>query len=117
MEFYVGDTRATRVYLGDTLIYQDGWGKKLYKKNAGSTVFSDITSSVSWNAGQHIFQATVNNNIGDEVYITVDGEEPKPDYSNVGFYYVCTAVSGTFTIVNASPFTDGQNLSLVFLSL
>lgn len=117
MVFYVGDTRATRVYLGDTLIYQDGWGKKLYKKNAGSNVYTDLTSSVSWNAGQNIFQAVVNNNIGDEVFVTIDGQAPQPDYSNVGFYYVCTAVTGTFSIVNATPFTDGQNSSLVFLSL
>lgn len=117
MGFYVGDTRATKVYLGDTLIYQDGFGKKLFKKAYGTSTFTDITSTVTWNSGTLIFEVNVNNMPGDEIYVTIDNQEPKQDWSNVGFYYVCTQINGTFSIVNATPWTDGSQSSLLFITL
>lgn len=117
MSFYVGDTRATRVYLGDTLIYQDGFGKRLFKKAYGASTFTDMSSYVAWDSNTSAFYATINNNVGDQVFVTVDNEEPKADFSNVGFYYVCTQVTGTFTLTLATPWTDGTNLSLLFLTL
>ena len=117
MSFYVGDIRATKVYLGDTLIYQDGFGKNLYKKAYGTSTFTDLTSTVTWNSVLNTFEVTVSNNVGDEIYITLDQQEPKADWSNVVFYYVCSQVSGTYTITCGTPFTDGTYLSLLFITL
>ena len=117
MGFYSGDSRATRVYLGNTLIYQDGFGKRMFKKAYGSSTFTDISSNVVWDSNTSAFYANISNNVGDQVFVTFDNEEPKADYSNVLFYYVCTQVSGTFTLTLATPWTDGTNLSLVFLTL
>ena len=117
MAFYVGDSIATKVYLGDTLIYLDGFGKNLYKKAYGTSTFTNLTSTVTWNSGTGIFEVNVNNIPGDEIFVTIDNQEPKPDFSNVGFYYVCTQITGTFSIINGTPWTDGSQRSLLFITL
>lgn len=113
----INNTPVKEVYFGQTLIFSDGFGKNVYKKNYGQSTFTDLTSSVVWDPNTSAYYATINNNIGDEIYVTVDGTEPKQDYSNVGFFYVCTQVAGTYSITVATPFTNGITQSLLFINL
>lgn len=117
MNINVGNFQSKKIYIGDNLVYIDGFGKKLYKRSYGATTFTDLTSSVTWNATTGRYECAINNNVGDEVFVTFDGEEPKPNYSNIVFYYVCASVTGTYTIITASPWTDGTTQSLVFMTL
>lgn len=113
----LNNTTVKEVYLGGSLIYVNGFGKNVYKKTYGQSTFTDLTSSVVWDSNTSAYYANINNNIGDEIYVTIDGTEPNQDYSNVGFFYVCTQVSGTFSITIATPFTNGTSDSLLFLTL
>lgn len=113
----LNNTTIKKVYFGGSLIYMNGFGKNVYKKTYGQSTFADITNSVVWDPNTYAYYANINNNIGDEIYVTIDGTEPKQDYSNVVFFYVCTQVSGTFTITVAAPFTNGSAESLLFMTL
>lgn len=113
----INNTPVKEVYFGQTLIFSDFFGKNVYKRPYGQSTFTDLTGSVVWDSNTYAYYAAINNNVGDEIFVTVDGTEPKQDYSNVGFYYVCTQVSGSYTITVATPFTNDITQSLLFITL
>ena len=118
MGFYVGDTRATKVYLGDTLIYQDLTGKKLWKQAYGQSTFTDITSSATWNSTDKRWELSPSVGLGDTIYATVDLNTPQADASNVCLFYMCTAKTGTYSaILIGALFSDGVNTGALWVNI
>lgn len=118
MGFYVGDTRATKVYLGDTLIYQDMTGKKLWKQEYGQSTFTDITSTLTWNSTDQRWEGTPTINVGDTIYATLDLNTPQADASNVCLFYMVAAKTGTYSaFLIGALFSDGTNTGPMMINL
>ena len=104
MPINIGDTRAKKVYLGDTLIYQElPKSTAVYYRNSISDPWTAVT--VSWSTDH--FECSPSTMPGFQVAVT-DGNEPDAQLSNVHAYFVWT--SGTsFGIVAIVPFYDGTH--------
>lgn len=110
---------ASKVYLGNKLIAQDKYGTKVYLLRSGQQTFQDLTSNVTWDAGDQLFKITVNNNVGDQVYVTYDGNEPQPDLSNVSIFYQCYYLSpgGSFVTLIGCQFKDSTRKSGIIIQV
>lgn len=118
MGFYAGDSRATKVYLGDTLIYQDLTGKKLWKQAYGQTTFTDITSSLSWNSTDQRWEGSPVVGLGDTIYATFDLNTPQADASNVCLFYMCTGKTGTYSaLLIGTLFSDGIHTGAMWINI
>lgn len=117
MGFYVGDKRASKLYLGDTLVYQDLVGKALWRQPYGGPL-QNITNSLSWNANDGRWEASPTVNLGDTIYATMDGQAPAADGSNIVLFYMVTAKSGTFSVMLIGAlFSDGYDTGALVLNL
>lgn len=117
MSINIGDTRAKKVYLGDTLIYQDLVGKKLWKLTYGGAL-TEITSSLTWNSTDNRWEGTFTLGVGDIIYATMDLNQPQADASNVVLFYCCTSKTGTFAVMLIGAlFSDGTNTGPLLLNL
>lgn len=84
---------------------------------AGGSTFSQITG-ITWNTNGY-FEKTVNNMPGDGVFVTIDGNQPNADLSNIAIYYSCVRLSagGSFTTIIACRFTDGTHTGPIYLTV
>lgn len=118
MPIYIGDTRAKKVYLGDTLIYQDtfnGVGNAIWISYDGAQTWTQVTG-VSYTAGTGFF-VLINNNLNDQIVVTNDGQQPESDHSNWVTFYTCVQLTGTFTTYIGCRYTDGTNTDALVMSV
>lgn len=107
MPLNIGDTRAKKVYLGDTLIYQEQpKSNAVFFKANGQGAWVQV--AVSWNTDH--YECAPATNPGFIVALTVDGNEPSADMSNVNGYFMWTSGSsfGIIAIVNFTATTNGD---------
>lgn len=107
MPINIGDTRAKKVYLGDTLIYQEQPKSNavFFKANGQG---SWVQVAVTWNTDH--YECAPATNPGFVVALTTDGNEPAADLSNVNGYFQWTSGSsfGIIAIVDFTSTTNGD---------
>ena len=107
MPINIGDTRAKKVYLGDTLIYQEQpKSNAVFFKANGQGSWVQVT--VTWNTDH--YECAPATNPGFVVALTTDGNEPAADLSNVNGYFQWTSGSsfGIIVIVDYTSTTNGD---------
>lgn len=92
-------------------------GNSVWFLASGGSTFSQITG-ITWNSNGY-FEKTVDNMPGDGVFVTIDGNQPNADLSNVAIYYSCVRLSagGSFTTIIACGFTDGTHTGPIYLTV
>lgn len=105
MPINIGDTRAKKVYLGDTLIYQEQPKSNavFFKANGQG---SWVQVAVTWNTDH--YECAPATTPGFVVALTTDGNEPAVDMSNMNALFQWTSGS-SFGINAAVPFTSTTN--------
>lgn len=103
---------VTTLVSGNPIVGNSVW----FLRNNSST-FSQITG-ITWNSNGY-FEKTVDNMPNDAVFVTIDGNQPNADLSNVAIYYSCVRLSagGSFTIIIACGFTDGTHTGPIYLTV
>ena len=105
MPINIGDTRAKKVYIGDTLIYKEQpKANAVFFKANGSGAWVQV--AVTWNTDH--YECAPATNPGFIVALTTDGNEPAADMSNMNGYFQWTSGS-SFGIVAIVLFTSTTN--------
>lgn len=105
MPINIGDTRAKKVYIGDTLIYKEQpKANAVFFKANGSGAWVQV--AVTWNTDH--YECAPATNPGFIVALTTDGNEPAADMSNMNGYFQWTSGS-SFGIVAIVMFTSTTN--------
>ena len=74
-------------------------------------------TGITWNSSQNIFEKTINNSPRDIVMVTVDGNPPAADLSNITLFYQCQSLTGSFVTWIACAFTDGVHAGPIYLTV
>ncbi len=105
MPMYIGETRAKKVYLGDTLIYKEQpKSNAVFFKANGSGAWVQV--SVTWNTDH--YECAPATSPGFIVVLTTDGNEPDATFSNANGFFQWTSGS-SFGINAVVPFTSTTN--------
>lgn len=74
-------------------------------------------TGISWNSSNGYFEKTINNSPNDIVMVTVDGNPPAADLSNITLFYQCVSLTGSFVTLIACLFTDGTHTGPIYLTV
>lgn len=74
-------------------------------------------TGITWNSSQNLFEKTINNSPRDIVMVTIDGNPPAADMSNITLFYQCQSLTGSFVTWIACVFTDGVHTGPMYLTV
>lgn len=74
-------------------------------------------TGITWNSSQNLFEKTINNSPRDIVMVTIDGNPPAADMSNIILFYQCQSLTGSFVTWISCAFTDGVHTGPIYLTV